>query len=186
MKPSEVRLLEMVNRNNHMRIDSKRVSFGGPRVSPDRRHNTWIEIFASPEDKQYDRSTTVQYNRLDSRSLGDKSVVDVEAYDLTHAIGALLRVLDKVYNIPCSESELLKRSQVLFTETKAIVVYDFNNHPLVYGTITARLKLGSGELSTVITNTDLSGFSLDDVSDRSLNDEILITHLTGFLPSDVR
>lgn len=185
MKPSEVRLLEMVNRNNHMRIDSKRVSFGGPRVSPNRRHNTWIEIFAVPDDKQYDRSTTVQYNRLDSRSLGDEGVIPVEAFDLMHATAAVIDALDKVYNIPCSESELLKRSVVALSETRAIVVYDFNDHPLVYGTITAKLKLGVGVISALITNTDLSGFSLDDVSDTPITDDITNTHLTGFVPSDV-
>ena len=186
MKPSEIRLVEMLNRNNHMRIDSSRVSFGNPVISGDRRYNTWIETFASPEDKQYGRSTTTAYNRLESRQLGDNSVIEINAYILPSAIGSICAALLSVYNIPCSPSEIIIATSVKLSEDTAVVVFDFNNHPLIFGSATAKVKLGSGDISTVITNTDLSGFTPDDIVDKPIDEELTNTRILGFVPEDVR
>lgn len=186
MKPSEIRLVEMLNRNNHMRIDSTRVSFGSPVISGDRRYNTWIETFANPDDKQYGRSTTTAYNRLDSRELGDNSVIEINAYSLASVVASICSALLLTYNIPCSPSEITIATSVKLTEDVAVVVFDFNNHPLVFGSATAKVKLGVADLSTVITNTDLSGFTPDDVMDKPIVSELTNTRLMGFAPEDVR
>lgn len=185
MKPSEIRLLEMINRNNHMRIADTRVSFGGPRVAPGQRYNTIIPVYATPGDKQYNRSTAVRYNRLDSRLLGKNSVIDIKAHDLSLAVGALLAVLDKVYNIPCSVEELIPRSSVSLSEALALLVFDFDNHPLVFGTITVRVQLGVGNLETILTTTALSGFLPEDIANNSVSDLIPIVDLSGFTLTDV-
>lgn len=186
MKPSEIRLVEMLNRNNHMRIASDRVSFGLPNISGDRRYNTWIEVFANPEDKQYGKSTTTSYNRLDSRMLGDRSVIETSAYNLNSVVASICNTLLATYNIPCSPEEIVIASKVILSEENAIVVFDFHSHPLIFGSATAKVKLGKGNINTVITHTVLSGFTLDDVVDKPITDELTNTRILGFTPSDVR
>lgn len=186
MKASEVKLIALLNRNNAMGIRAEQLVLGPPVVAPGAGHNTWIVAYATAEDKRYNRGSTTRYNRLPSHQLGVNGTIDLIAYGRDHITEALLLVLETVWQIPCEASELTLRTNIRLTDTESLVVYDFTNHPLVFGTITVRATLGRGDLSTVITNTLLSGFTEADVSGKSISDEIKITTLHGFSPADVQ
>jgi len=186
MKASERRLLDIINNSNRMQLNPETVVFGSPRVSPERDNNTWIEVSAFAGATLYDGLTTVRYNRLDSRSIGKRSVIELGILELAQAQYNIAAALTQKYDIPCDGNELRVRTMMRLNDVQGIVVVDFINHPLVYGSLTARLTFGRAELPIVLLKQDLTSFSEEDVSVVDLTTTLSNPDLTGFAPADIK
>ncbi|QXO10872.1 hypothetical protein pEaSNUABM54_00046 [Erwinia phage pEa_SNUABM_54] len=186
MKASERRLLDIINNSNRMNLNAETVSFGSPRTSPERENNTWIEVSAYPGATIYDGLTTVRYNRQDSRSIGKRSVIELGILELAQAQDNIAAALTQLYDIPCDASELRVRTMMRLNDVQGIVVVDFINHPLVYGSLTARLTFGRAVLPIVLLKTNLTSFSESDVQVVDLNTALSTPTLSGFGTTDIQ
>lgn len=186
MKASERRLLDIINNSNRMNLNAETVTFGSPRTSPEKENNTWIEVSAFAGATIYDGLTTVRYNRKDSRSIGKRSVIELGILELAQAQDNIAAALTQLYDIPCDASELRVRTMMRLNDVQGIVVVDFINHPLVYGSLTARLTFGRALLPIVILKTILNSFSESDVQVTELDTALSNPSLSGFELTDIK
>lgn len=164
MKSSEVALVALLNRNNAMNIEPERLSFGKPQVASGVvGSNTIIEVSAVADDKQYNREMVFNYNRRLGTELGLVHLMADREEDIPTLLAAA--ITDR-FNLATDVSDFICRTRSVLAPNILGLIYDFCDHPLIYGYVTVRVTLPLPEvgLENVVETNVLLGFTPEQLN----------------------
>jgi hypothetical protein len=164
MKSSEVALVALLNRNNAMNIEPERLTFGKPRVSPGVvGSNTVIEVSAVADDKQYNREMVFNYNRRLGTELGLIQIAATREEEISDLLAAA--ITDR-FNLATDVSDFICRTRSVLAPNILSLIYDFCDHPLIYGYVTVKVTLPLPEdgLDDVVETNVLLGFTPEQLN----------------------
>lgn len=184
MKISEVALVNLLNRNNAMRIKPDRLVLGLPRECHDiRGANTLIDVTAVDDDPQYSGTMTFTYTRVKGSTLKNVCAV-VDTKD--QIAERVAEVLTTEFSLATDLFDFIQRTTVQLAPGIYSVTFDFTDHPLLFGYLVTQVTVLSEypDLEDVIEQKLLPGFRCDQFpgcsDDLDLNDAIIQKLLPGF------
>lgn len=163
MKPSELRLLALMNSDNNMRVKETEVVFNAPRTVATGHYNSRIVVNATDiEDNRFRASHYFDYNRFKAENLG---VVSVTSTEEQTDIDAVTVALLERYDIPTQADELHLLYE--YTDPDGIgsnLLFDFVAHPMIYGTLRVYIVRPSVSLTEQLATVSLGGFVPGDIT----------------------
>lgn len=164
MKNSEVALVALLNRNNAMNIKPERLTFGKPKVAPGVvGSNTVIEVSAVADDKQYNREMVFNYNRRLGTELGLIHLAATKEEDISELLAA---TITDQFNLATDVTDFICRTRSVLATNILSLIYDFCDHPLIYGYVTVKVTLPMPEddLDGVVETNVLAGFTPEQLN----------------------
>lgn len=167
MKESEKVILNNANIDNTVLVSAEEVYLGVPMPMVIGPNNTNIKIHIHyDKDTDYTDDTIIRYNRHNGQDFGINGIVRFDVDTLDNAKEQIAQLITDELDLPTETSEFSIFSVERLSPTRATYVIVFNDHPLIFGLMLVELVGKELRLSDLATDTELDGFTLDQLEIR--------------------